>query len=57
MMLTYEVKDSDGRTYTMSGKDHEDVCRRVADLHGVVVVAWRQARFYVGPVHHGQVIG
>jgi hypothetical protein len=43
---TIEVKDSTGKVYRMPaevGKEYH-ACYRVADLHRVAVVAWREER-------------
>lgn len=43
-METYEVRASDGRTFTMADDDPLHACKRVADLYRVTVVAWRESR-------------
>ena len=42
--MMFEIRDDTGRVWRMSGRDHEHAARRVADLHRVTVVAWRQSR-------------
>lgn len=56
-MTWYAVKDERGRVYRCSGETPLEVCRRVADLHGVTVVAWREDKWLVGLVHPDQVVG
>jgi hypothetical protein len=57
-MNRYQVRTDNGEIFTMTGTDPDHAARRVADLHGVTVVATRpDPAPYVGPVHPDQIIG
>jgi len=43
-MEDFEVQDTTGKVWRMSGRDGLHACERVADLHQVTVTAWRTPR-------------
>jgi hypothetical protein len=58
----YDLKLLDGRTVSWVGTDGINASERYVDAmrvagKDVAVVAWREPRTYVGPVHHSQIIG
>lgn len=43
-MTYFEVRDTDGKIHRMPATDGLAACERVADLHGVTAIAWRESK-------------
>lgn len=56
-MSVYEVKDATGKVYRISDPDPINACQRIADLHQVIVVAWRMGRWALNVTHPSQIEG
>lgn len=54
-LYEYELQTASGKVLEWVGTDGVDACMRAADCTGETIVAWRNARYYVGPASPSQI--